>query len=125
MKFDMNGRDWFIKEVPQKAFWDDVGKVQTEEDGSYFGRCFFLKQEIWLDREMSDAQLAKTLYHELVHCYIGCYLTHSMEVYSEDLVCDIAANSHKIIDDIIVSYMMMREERRNKQQDNMFDIAYL
>lgn len=104
MKFKMNNRTWDILELDQKKFWEADGKIQTEKDGDFFGRCLFKDQEIWLDKELTTEQKRQTLMHELMHCYIGSYLTYNVDSYTEDTLCDISANSHDIIDKIVNDY---------------------
>ena len=105
-QFIMNDRLWTIKEVEQKEFWEDdneLDKMNNEE--YYFGRCLFNKQEIWLYKDNSELQKRKTLYHELLHCYKGSYITfNDLGEQPEDLWCDISANSHDIIHKIVEEY---------------------
>jgi len=104
MKFEMNGKKWTIKEVNQDDFWKDEGK--EKEYGNYhFGRTFFQTQEIWLDNAISQEQKKKTLIHELVHCYIGCYIAFTgFDNCNEDFWCDIYCNSFDIITKIVEDY---------------------
>lgn len=104
MKFKMNDREWTIIEVEQKAFWDD-DKKEIDETSYFFGRTKYENQEIWLYKELSKEQKKKTLYHELMHCYRGSYITFSsLDNQDEELWCDISANSHDIIHDIVERY---------------------
>lgn len=104
MKFEMNSRNWIIREVEQKKFWEDDNAVQKENDGNFLGRTLFAKQEIWLDRNISNEQKRKTLYHELLHCYKGMYITFNDLPVDEEMLCDISANSHDIIHNIVEKY---------------------
>lgn len=107
MEFKMNGETWTIKEVEQEEFWKDdneLDKMNSKE--YYFGRCKFATQEIWLWANMADDIKKKTLYHELMHCYRGCYITlNDFKNCDEDFVCDLTANSHDIIHKIVEDYM--------------------
>ena len=49
-------------------------------------------------------QKEQTLKHELMHCYIGCYLFNSEKEYTEEDLCNISANSHDIIHEIVKQY---------------------
>lgn len=104
MIFEMNGRKWTIKEVPQEEMW--VEAKQEQDTGEYFfGKTIFHKQEIWLDKDISEEQKRKTLIHELVHCYTGSYFTFSsLNGQDEDLWCDIMSNSFDIITEIVNKY---------------------
>lgn len=104
MKFKMNGRQWRIKKVPQHVFWEDIGKTQTPEDGKYYGRTMFILSEIWLDDSLPKDQALFTLRHELMHCYIGSYITVQSLEYNEELLCDISSNAHEIIDQVTNKY---------------------
>src|SRR5574344_1488799 len=104
MKFKMNGRNWKIREVEQKEYREDDGKKQPSDDGEFFGRTLFKKQEIWLDKNLKNEQKKQTLYHELLHCYKGMYITFTDISFNEELLCDISANSHDIIHKIVNDY---------------------
>jgi len=109
MKFKMNDREWTIKEVSQEKFWEDDGdkdKIGTKDyfTSYHFGRCIYKNQEIWLWKDVSKEQKKKTLYHELLHCYRGNYITYSELSGDEDLWCDISANAHDIIHKIVEDY---------------------
>ena len=111
MKFEMNDRIWIIKEVEQSTFWEDDGKLEEmTEDEYFFGRTKFNKQEIWLNKEMSEEQKRKTLFHELMHCYRGSYLTFAtLDNQNEELWCDVSANSHDIIHKIVEDYFILKK----------------
>lgn len=106
MEFEMNGRKWVIKEVPQSTFWEDDGELDKMNNNEcYFGRTKFRLQEIWIDESLLADLKKKTLYHELLHCYIGSYLCfYDMNGQSEDFWCEISSNSHDIIHKIVEDY---------------------
>jgi hypothetical protein len=108
MTFMMNDRRWIIKEVAQEVFWEDDGGLDKMNNNEYyFGRTHFDTCEIWLYRNMSEEQKRKTLYHELLHCYRGMFLTFSsLDNQDEDTWCDITANAHDIIHTIIDDYFL-------------------
>jgi len=120
MNFKMNDRIWTIKEVEQEEFWKDEGeedKIGTQEYSTsyYFGRCIFKTQEIWLWKTISKEQKRKTLYHELMHCYRGMYLTlNEIDNQTEDFWCDMTANSHDIINNIVGEYFKRLVLKENK-----------
>lgn len=102
MKFKMNNRDWKIIEKTQEEMKKEVGN----EDGNFYGLTFYRTQEIWLYKDLYKEQKRQTLMHELMHCYIGTYVTlmENLIKYDEDLLCDISANSHDIIHEIVEEY---------------------
>lgn len=99
MKFNMNGVPYTIKEVEQNEF----NQIE-QEDGYYFGQSHFFTQEIWLDKSLNKERKKKALYHELTHCYIREYLTTGDITPNEEVLCDISANSHDIIHEIVEKY---------------------
>lgn len=113
MKFEINGREWEIKEVEQREFWEDDGeeyKEKNKEGCYYFGMTKFAIQEIWLCKDLSDGQRRKTLIHELVHCYRGSYIGfNSIDGRDEEMWCGIISNSHDIIEEIVSRYERTRE----------------
>ena len=46
----------------------------------------------------------KTLYHELMHCYLYSFISFNDIDFSIDDFCDISANSHNIIHKIVEHY---------------------
>lgn len=98
MKFKMNNRDWEIKEVDDKDFIE-----LTNDDSYYFGLTIRDEQQIWLNKNLCKEQKRQTLMHELLHCYIGCYL-FNQESYTEEHVCNLSANAHDLIHKIIEEY---------------------
>lgn len=102
----MNNKEWIIKEVPQSLFWDDDNDLENMNNREYyFGRTKFNLQEIWLDKDIPIDLKKKTLYHELLHCYRGCYIGFcELNNCDEDFWCDLSANSHDIIHEIVEEY---------------------
>lgn len=102
MKFKMNNREWVILEKTQEELQKEIGK----EDGYFYGLTFYRTHEIWLYKDLCEAQKRQTLMHELMHCYIGSYITlmDGIIKYEEDLLCDISSNSHDIIHEIVEKY---------------------
>ena len=104
MKFKINGIEYVIKEVSQKEFWD-----YRVEDGFYYGQTHFQTQEVWIDKDLPIRKKRKTLYHELTHVYIREFLTSRDINPDEEVLCDIAANSHDIIHRIVKDYLGGKE----------------
>jgi Zn-dependent peptidase ImmA (M78 family) len=98
----MNNRDWEIKEISQEMF---EPTTDPKEQGDCFGLCAYNEQVIYLWKELHQQQKRATLMHELLHCYIGSYLSfEDIGNYSEDVMCNICANSHDIIHEITEQY---------------------
>ena len=100
MKFEINGKQFIIKEVEQNKLME----YKQDTEGYFYGQTHFQTQEIWIDKELTKEQKRRTLYHELMHCYIVSYITTQDLTYEEELLCDISANSHDIIHKIVEDY---------------------
>lgn len=107
MKFKMNDRNWEIKELSQEEirqhFIDYKYDGNPSEVGKYYGQTYFDEQIIYIDKDLHIEQKRQTLMHELMHCYIGCYL-YEFKSFDEENVCNISANSHDIIHKIVENY---------------------
>lgn len=102
MKFEINNREWEIKEVPKEWLLEEYKKEY--ENGVYcFGLTRYSKQIIYLNDELCKDVKRQTLYHELMHCYIWSYI-HCFNEIGEEAMCDISANSHDIIHKIVEDY---------------------
>lgn len=101
MKFKMNDLEWTIK----NASADEVKAVFNDknEDSYYYGSTTLSKQEILINNEVSKEKQIETLYHELMHCYIFCYLCDGLQ-FDEEGICNISAKSHNIIHEIVERY---------------------
>lgn len=111
MKFKMNNRDWEIKEISQEMFEPSNDEA---EQGHCFGLCDYERQIIYLWQDLHQQQKRATLMHELLHCYIGCYISfEDIGNYPEDVMCNICANSHDIIHEIVEKYFKGREKDIN------------
>ena len=99
--FRINRSDYVIKEVSQEEL---LKTIVDEEDGYYYGQTRFPIQTIFIDKDLSYERKKKTLYHELMHVYIREYLTTRDISPNEEVMCDISANSHDIIHEIVEDY---------------------
>lgn len=101
MKFVLNDLEWIIKD----ATADEVKKVFNDknEESYYYGVTTLSKQEILINKEVSIEKQKETLYHELMHCYIFCYLCEGLQ-FDEEGICNISAKSHNIIHKITEEY---------------------
>lgn len=109
-KFKMNNRDWEIEELSQEEMrqkYKDYKYDGEPQTGRYFGLTYQDTQKIYLDRDLHIQQKRQTLMHELMHCYIGCYLFDNCEKYSVEDLCNISANSHDIIHNIVNDYFLV------------------
>ena len=101
MKFRMNNLEWEIKEVSAdevKSHFKD-----GNEDSYYFGCTTFSKQEVLINGEATLDKQRETLYHELMHCYIYCYICDGLS-FDEEGLCNISAKSHDMIHSIVEEY---------------------
>lgn len=99
MKFKMNGYDWVIEYKTTEELKKELNK---EDDKEYYcyGLTVFSKQRIYINEEVSKQRQRHTLYHELMHCYIGSYINDEMLSFDEEALCNISAKSHDIINNI-------------------------
>lgn len=108
MQFKMNNRSWEIVELSQEEIRQHIIDYKYDgkpvEIGRYFGQTYFDEQKIYIDKDLHEEQKKQTLKHELMHCYIGCYLFNNERNYTEEDLCNISANSHDIIHDIVKEY---------------------
>ena len=102
MKFKMNNREWAIQEVDQQEMRQLIKEYDglVEDYGRYFGSTQPAIQKIFIDKDLATEQKRQTLMHELLHCYIICYL-FNIKDYNEEDLCNISANSHDIIHEIV------------------------
>ena len=97
----MNDSYYTIKEVSQEELQEEI---TAETDGYYYGQTRFRKQLILIDKDLSYERKKKTLYHELMHAYIREYISTRDIDMTEELLCDISANAHDIIHEIVKHY---------------------
>lgn len=100
--FEINGTIYQIKEVSQSYLAKQMG--EESETHYCYGQTHFPIEEILIDKSQSYQRKRKTLFHELMHIYIREYLTTADISLDEELMCDISANSHDIIHEIVEEY---------------------
>lgn len=98
--FKMNNSEYEILEVSQK----DLMIYKQQDEGYYYGQTHFTEHQIWIDQDLPLERKKRTLYHELTHVYIREYLTTRDIEPDEEVLCDISANSHDIIHEIVEDY---------------------
>ena len=104
-KFSMNNRNWEIIELSQEDMRKTLTKYGDKPDGGrYFGLTYLGNRKSYIDKDLCLDQKKQTLKHELMHCYIGCYLFNDERSYTEEDVCNLSANSHDIIHKIVEGY---------------------
>lgn len=111
MKFKINNREWKITETSQESIknMQNIRKANEEEnlksiDTRYYGITYCDIMQIYIDKDLPEERKKSTLIHELTHCYIDSYITHSEQEYSEEDVADIVSNSYDIIHEIVDKY---------------------
>lgn len=103
MTFEMNNSYYEIKEVYQEELQKEI---VSDKDSYYYGQTRFRKQLILIDKDLTYERKKKTLYHELMHVYIREYISTRDIELTEEMLCDISANSHDIIHEIVEKYFM-------------------
>lgn len=110
MTFKMNNRTWEILEKPAK-YIQDVYKQKTDEEPPYlFGLSVITDHIVYLNNEMCSDKARQTLLHELMHCYKTEYVSMSIDKIDEEILCDISANSHDIIHEIVEEYFKEKKK---------------
>ena len=104
MKFKMNNHEWEIIEADRQFVKQEYEKATNEETIEVFGLTNFCEQKIYLNKNMHKDLKKHTLMHELLHCYISEYCSIEQNNYTEEVMCDISANSHDIIHKIVEDY---------------------
>ena len=102
MGFKINNRHWQIKEMPSDWMLEQL-KKESPESTYCFGITKYSQQIIYINEELCDEVKKQTLFHELMHCYLWSY-AYNFERMSEEAMCDISANSHDIIHQIVKDY---------------------
>lgn len=109
MNFKINNRDWRILEVPEEALIDNLQKNSEEKILFANGLTDFQYLEILINQNLPQDQKRQTLMHELMHCYIRSFIfLPQFDEASEEIICDISANSHDIIHEIVEDYFSRR-----------------
>lgn len=104
MEFEMNGHKWQIIEENKQSIKQRYESATKEETIEVFGMTDFCQQKIYINQDMHYDIKRHTLMHELLHCYISEYCSIEQNDYSEEIMCDLSANSHDIIHKIVEDY---------------------
>lgn len=109
MTYKINNMEYMIIEMSQediRKIIENRAKAQMDEDlsrGRYMGVTCSDLGIIYLDQDLPLTKQRNVLIHELTHAYIDAYV-HHFNSYSEEAVCDLVANSHDIIRNIVDKY---------------------
>ena len=98
MKFEINNSEWTIKVVNEAAINNEVKNDYT------LGVTIYKTQEILLLHD--QANIIKTLKHELVHAWLYEYghNQHEKEFNMED-ICEIVSSSNDFINEIVKRFI--------------------
>ena len=97
----MNELEWEIKEASADEVKSNFPEAKPES--IYFGCTQLSTQTILLNNEVSKEKQRQTLYHELMHCYIYCYICDGLN-FDEEGICELSAKSHRMIHEITERY---------------------
>jgi hypothetical protein len=103
MKFEINGDTWIIEEKSLKDLINLYEEANRENIAYCFGVTMKHNHEIYINKEMCEAQKIKTLKHELMHCYLWEYGFYGRD-YTEEDVCDLCAGSNDFVNKVIDMY---------------------
>lgn len=97
MKFKINNTEWIIKEVNEAIINNEVKQDEI------LGLTIYKTQEILLLE--SQANIIKTLKHELVHVWLYEYGHNQQEKeFNCEDICEIVASSNDFINEVIEEY---------------------
>ena len=104
MKFEMNGHTWEIVEVGHKEIIEEYSKDGDMSNiASIYAFVRFSDHKLFLDVDNCLDTQKRALLHELMHTYIYEYCSWEMN-FNEEIVCDLVANSHDVINEIAKEY---------------------
>ena len=112
-EFIINNHRWTIEERSQDEIKKDFSNHcdTATSVGKYYGVTWQDTQTILLDKDLHEEAKKTTLIHELTHCYICSFITHTDKTYTDEDVADIVANSHDFINEIIGKYFKAENEK--------------
>lgn len=123
MKFKINNRTWSIDEKSQSEIKSIQNQRKANEEENikslstrYYGITYCDIMQIYIDKDLPVERKKSTLIHELTHCYIDSYITHSEQEYSEEDVADIVSNSYDIIHEIVEMYFEVKDECKSRHK---------
>lgn len=103
MKFEIDDDIWKILLKDKEEMLKKLNENRPEDDlYTYgFGACLYPEHEIWINKESCIDQQVRTLRHELTHCWIWYSGLYNAPHYTEEMVCDMVANSYNFINNIV------------------------
>ena len=82
--FKINNRNWTIEEKSQEEIKKYQNERRANEDENlksvnprYYGVTYVDIQKIYIDKDLPLDRKIQVLVHELTHCFIAEYITHS------------------------------------------------
>lgn len=111
MKFKMNNHEWKIKEATREEIKRIYERETGEETLMVYGLTKYDSHEIYINSEMCHDMKRKTVMHELMHCYVEEYVSLELDDYKEETMCNISANSHDIIHEIVKEYFNCKKQK--------------
>lgn len=104
MEFKMNNHQWEIIEISKDQIKEIYEKETGEETLYVYGLTKYDNHKIYINEELCYDMKRKTIMHELMHCYKEEYISLELDNIEEETLCNISANSHDIIHEIVESY---------------------
>lgn len=102
--FQINGSEYTIKDTCQEEIKRHINNDNNANNDFYYGLTVFQDNLIYLEKSLSYDKKRKTLIHELMHVYIAEFITTQTIDYDEEILCDICANAHELVNKIVNSY---------------------
>lgn len=99
--FQINESEYTIKETCQEEI---KRHIKNDDNDFYYGLTVFQDDLIYLEKSLSYDKKRKTLIHELMHVHIAEFITTQTIDYDEEILCDICANVHELVNEIVNSY---------------------
>ncbi len=110
MVFIMNNDEWIIKEISNS----EMNMICSSDLKETFvhGITQYNESTIYINEDSPNKE--RTLYHELMHCYMYEYGINQWDKnFSNEDICELSASSYKIIFQIIKKYICERVGEKN------------
>lgn len=104
MVFKMNNHEWEIIGLSKKEIKEIYQEEMQEEVLMVYGLTKYDNHKIYINNELCYDMKRKTLMHELMHCYKEEYVSLELDSIDEETLCNISANSHDIIHEIVEDF---------------------
>lgn len=107
MEYKIDNDIWQIKLKDSEALLNKLNEGRDSDDlYTYaFGVCIYPKHEIWINKDSCKEQQIRTLKHELTHCFIFYAGLYNIPHFSEEMACDLVANSNNFINSVIDKFI--------------------